>query len=276
MDGGNAQALDLFILNITLTLRCTLKCKLCAADVIRYDKAPHFTKEFIFNVIDRCFEIVDRVERFQLSGGEPLLHKDFNAIVQKALSYSERFGNIGIFTNGTIAPGQDLIDQILSFGHRDKFKFYISHYGNISNKADECIELLKAAGIPYEVKIYHGDNQHFDGWIDYGNYKYQNYSEDSLIDMFKNCAVNRIGGIWSCRYGELHRCTRSASGMDLKMIPRVKDDYISLFENIPIERQKEKLRRIMSKQYLTACKYCSGDFGTGDKQKRYPAAEQIK
>jgi hypothetical protein len=268
--------LDLFILNITLTLRCTLKCKLCAADVTRYDVAPHFSKEFVFNIIDKCFELVDHVERFQLSGGEPLLHKDFNSILQKALFYSERFGNIGIFTNGTILPGQDLISQILDFGRNNKFKFYISHYGSISNKAEDCIELMKANNIPYEVKIYHGQNQHFDGWIDYGNYKYQNHSEYKLIDLFKNCAVNKIGGIWSCRYGELHRCTRSASGMDLKLIPDIQDDYISLFEDIPIETQKDKLRRIMAKPYLTACKYCSGDFGTDDKQKRYPAAEQIK
>jgi hypothetical protein len=133
---------------------------------------------------------------------------------------------------------------------------------------------MKANNIPYKGKIYYGQNQHFDGCIDYRNYKYQNHSEYKLINLFKNCVVNRIGGIWSCRYCELHRCTRSASGMDLKQIPYIQDDYVSLFEDMPIETQKDKLRHIMVKPY--SCKYCSGDFGTDDKQKRYPAAEQIK
>ena len=181
---------------------------------------------------------------------------------------------LGVFSNGTIVPNEKTINVIKM--HPDVyFKFYISHYGNLSNKMEEIILLLDRNNIPYEIKTYYGENQHFDGWIDYGNYKYQNYDDDKLCSIFKNCAVNTIGGIWSCRYGQLHRCTRSASGMDLKKIPCDESDFIDLFDNKSAEEQKAKLISLMNKKFLTACKYCSGDFSSNNKLKRYPAAEQI-
>ena len=48
----------------------TLCCKLCVADVDKYDIHPHFDNKYLFDVIDRCFSIVHSVERFQLSGWE--------------------------------------------------------------------------------------------------------------------------------------------------------------------------------------------------------------
>lgn len=271
--------LNLFILNITVTLRCTLRCKLCVADVAKYDTPPHFEKEYLFDVIDRCFSIVDSVERFQLSGGEPLLHKDFGEILGKSMQYRDRFHKLGIFTNGALLPKQELIDQIISYGCNEKFMIYISDYGKNSPKAKEFAAILENAGIPYDIKDYSGLAQHAGGWVDYGDYEYQNFSEQKLKDIFEHCAVNKIGGIWSCRYGELHRCTRSASGMDLKKIPRMYGDYISLFADIPEveyrQVQRNKLMELMQKPYLSACKYCSGDFGSEDPTKRYPAGEQV-
>lgn len=269
------DSINLFILNITLTLRCTLKCKLCVAEVTKYEVPPHYTKEYICDVIDRCFELVDHVERFQLSGGEPLLHKDFNEIFEKTVQYQDRFESLGIFTNGTILPTQSLIDLINKSSCKDKVKFYISDYGTLSSQVVSVTKLLDANGISYDVKTYHGENQHFDGWIDYGNYEYQGFSDQELKDVFCNCGAIKIGGIWSCRYGEIHRCTRSASGMDLGMVPRTSAEYISLFENISVQEQREKLKSIMALPYLTTCAYCTGDFGTDNKNKRHPAAEQI-
>ncbi|MDR1471821.1 MAG: radical SAM protein [Synergistaceae bacterium] len=269
------EDINLFILNLTLTLRCTLNCKLCVADVPKYSVSPHWTKEFLYGAIDKCFAIINRVERFQLSGGEPLLHKDFVEILQRAMQYSDRFTFLGIFSNGAIVPSGKIIDLIKNFP-QEKIKFYISDYGGLSPKTDNIKKLLTNESIPFEVKTYFGKNQHFDGWIDYGEYAYQGYSPEHFREVFSNCAVSKIGGIWSCRYGQLHRCTRSASGMDLKAIPESPSEYLDLFADCSISDQKEKLRKIMDLPYLTACLYCTGDFGTNNKQKRYPAAEQIK
>lgn len=265
----------LFVLNLTLTLRCTLRCKLCVAEVPKYKVLPHFSKEHLFDVIDRCFSIIDYIERFQFSGGEPLLHEDFNEIIQRAMRYSDQYGHLGVFANGTILPNQDTIDTIVNSPDKEKFKFYISHYGDLSSKAAEMEKLLLENGIPYEIKSYHGSDQHSDGWIDYGNYRFQDYSTQELTDVFHNCAVYKMGGCWSCRFGEIHRCTRSVSGMHLKATPRVQNDYIDLFSDLSITQQRQRLRNIEQQPFVTACAYCTGDFGTDDKSRRYPAAEQI-
>lgn len=264
----------LFILNLTLTLRCTLNCKLCVADVPKYKKLPHFEMDYLIDSMDRCFEIVDYAERFQMSGGEPLIHKDIHKIVEHAMNYKDKFSMLGIFSNGTIVPSQELIDVINKYKESVDFKFYISHYGEHSNKVDEVSKVLGDNQIPYEVKIYHGENQHFDGWVDYGNYENQDYSEEKLKDLFKNCGVHQMGGIWSLRFGELHRCTRSASGTSLGKIPKIEGDYLDFFNDDSADTRRQKLHELMNKDYISACKHCTGDFGTVDKSKRFPAAQQ--
>lgn len=267
---------NLFILNLTVTLRCTLKCKLCVADVTKYNPQPHFDTEILKETIDRIFNIVDRVERFQLSGGEPLMHKGLLELVEKAMFYKERFGFLGIFTNGTIVPSDELLEKIASYNDMDKFMFYISQYGTYSTKIDEIEKKLKLYKIPYSIKRYVGDNQHHDGWVDYGSYEFFNHSEEKLEHLFSNCGANQMGGIWATRFGEIHRCTRSASGMSLGKVPRIREDYIDLFDDsMTIEQQKENLINLQKKKYVTTCNYCSGDFGTNDKLKRYPAGEQL-
>lgn len=266
---------NLFILNLTLTLRCTLRCKLCVADVTKYENSPHFELDFLNDSIERCFEVVDFAERFQISGGEPLLHKDIHLVVEKSMEYKDKFGMLGFFSNGTVVPSEELINTINKYKSHAHFKFYLSHYGEYSNKMDEIIALLSLNNIEFEVKKYYGISQHFDGWIDYGDYEYRDYSEEKVNELFKNCGVHQMGGIWSMRFGEIHRCTRSASGMSLGKIPRNEADYINLFNRDTVEERRTKLISLMEKSHIDACKHCTGDFGTIDKSKRYPAAEQI-
>lgn len=266
---------NLFILNLTVTLRCTLKCKLCVADVVKYETSPHFELDFLTNIIDKAFDVVDYAERFQLSGGEPLMHKDIHEVVKKAVQYKNKFGMLGIFSNGTIVPSDELI-RVINENQKDvHFKFYLSHYGNYSNRINEIEKILIENGIDYEIKTYHGSNQHFDGWIDYGEYERFNYDEVHVSSLFENCGVHQMGGIWSLRFGELHRCTRSASGISLGKIPRDTSDYLDLLDDLSIEEQRLKLQLLIEKKYIQACFHCKGDFGTKDKTKRFPAAEQV-
>ncbi len=265
----------LHILNLTVTLRCSLNCKLCVADVPHYSPSPHFEVPFLENCIDKCFEIADYVERFQISGGEPLVHKGLSLIVKKAMTKSDQFGFLGIFTNGTIFPSNELMNVILSYDNPEKFMFYISNYGEYSPQVAEIVKMLESYKIPVDIKDYSGDMQHYGGWVDYGSYQHQERSMAETEEIFRKCAVNSMGGVWSCRFGQIHRCTRSASGMSLGLIPDEPLEYIDLFEEKSISDQKTKLCELSAKTTLKACEYCSGHFGS-DSAPRYPAAEQIE
>lgn len=267
---------NLFILNLTVTLRCTLKCKLCVADVTKYAPQPHFETDELCETVDRIFKIVDYAERFQLSGGEPFIHSGLVDIVKQAMMYQDKFGFLGFFTNGTIVPPKELLDLLKSYNNPDKFMFYISHYGEHSPKVKEIEEVLTDYQLPFATKIYHGEQQHLDGWVDYGNYQCFNHDQKTMEHLFSHCGANQMGGIWATRFGEIHRCTRSASAMSLDKVPRVREDYIDLFDDsLSIEEQRKNLSTLKAKTFVTTCNYCTGDFGTADKLKRYPAAEQL-
>lgn len=64
--------IEKFCLDITSV--CNLKCKRCAP-YAPYVKSPkHYSLELLEKILNRSFEIIDYIERFSITGGEPLLH----------------------------------------------------------------------------------------------------------------------------------------------------------------------------------------------------------
>lgn len=87
---------------LTITHRCTLKCKLCGAYSPYYLPTPHWTFDKLKIYIDSYFNIVDYVEKFTISGGEPLLHPELSQIIEYMHKFSNQFNILEIITNGTI------------------------------------------------------------------------------------------------------------------------------------------------------------------------------
>lgn len=260
---------------VNITARCTLKCKLCVMGAPYYEKPPHYSFEVISDTIDKYFELVDYVQWYEFSGGEPFMHKDLAKMVDKTMEYSDQFEKLLILTNGTLLPSEELLSKLIKY--KDKMIIMISHYGDLSSKADELIAILNENGIQIDIKKYYGDDQHFGGWVDYGDFKKYNRSEEELERIFDHCGATKMCGCFTTHGGEMHWCVPSARGMRLLgVIPRDKSDYIDLFdESMTREEQRKKILSVNEKKYLKACDYCSGDHGTKDIKKRYKAAEQI-
>lgn len=260
---------------VNITARCTLKCKLCVMGAPFYENPPHYSYEVIEKTIDKYFQLVDYVQWYEFSGGEPFMHKDLHKMVEKTMEYSDQFDKLLILTNGTLMPSEDLMKVLKKY--KDKMVIMISHYGDLSNRAEDLIELFEGIGIELDVKKYYGDEQHFGGWVDYGDFKKYNRSEEELERIFIHCGATKMCGCFTTHGGEMHWCVPSARGMRLLgVIPRDKSDYIDLFdESLSIEEQRAKILSVNEKKYLKACDYCSGDHGTHDVTKRHKAAEQI-
>lgn len=101
-----------------VTLRCNLRCKLCAVYAPYYDKPFHPTYEFLVKCVDRYFEIVDHIKLFSVSGGEPLLRNDLSRIIDKVYTYVDRIERFEIITNGTIVPSDNIIESLSAFGKK--------------------------------------------------------------------------------------------------------------------------------------------------------------
>ena len=63
--------------------------------------------------------------------------------------------------------------------------------------------------------------------------------------------------------------------MELQKIPLKDTEYLDLFEGTR-EEKREKFVKLMQLEFITACDYCNGNYGTSQLGKRYPAGEQIE
>lgn len=261
---------------LNITARCNLKCKLCVMGAPYYDVPPHYSYDIIAKSIDRIFDLVDTSQWIEFSGGEPFLHEDLHRMIPKAMEYSDRFETLQILTNGSMMPSKAIQEQLIL--HKDKIMIMISHYGeHLSRKVDEITDFCETHHIELDVKKYFGNQQHFDGWVDYGGFEKRNHNEETLCSLFKNCGSTKMEGCFTTHGGQMHWCVPSARGMKLLgEIPDCKDDYIDLFdETLTTEQQKQKFKTLQNTKYISACNHCDGFHGTSDKSKRYPAAEQL-
>lgn len=262
-------------INFTPTMRCNLKCKLCGVMVPHYDYRPHMCEEEWKKTLKKLFEVVDNVRRFQVTGGEPLVHANLDEIIKEIFRYESQFEEFWIFSNCAV-PIRDNVLEVLKM-HKDKVMVHCSDYGTRPEVSEKNVRLLEENDIPHRYLKYYGENQYFDGWVDNGDFVAHNRSIEENTNIFKNCAHTCRGGSWYVRGGQIHWCGRSIRGTELGMIPCIEDDYLNLFdETKTIEEKKQLFEVLKQRTVITACDYCNGYYGTEDTSKRYPAGEQME
>ncbi len=258
----------------TVTLRCTLRCKLCSADVINYETPPHYSSEFIAKELAHYFKIVDYVEWLQYSGGEPFLNRELPQMVEEAMKYQDQFEKLMIFANGTILPTGDMLNTFLR--HKEKIQFFFSNYGEVSSKGTELMELFERYGLSYKEKKYYGEEQHCGGWVDFGGWENRGYTKEQLTSIYDVCSMHTMG-FTVVQEGQMHLCRKSYRGMELGAFERQPSDYMDILDQATtVQDKRDHLRRMLSLPYLTACNYCNATYGTSDSSKRMRPAEQIQ
>ncbi len=263
-------------LTLIITTRCNLRCALCCEYVPQYSPFPDMTIDEEGQILAAAFDVIDHVDTLHLSGGgEPLLHKDLPAMIDKAFEYEEWFDRFMVFTNSTIPLSGDLMAALVR--HREKTIVHASDYGASPEETDRIYQSLLDNGINLRVVNYHGDDQDFGGWVDFGPFEKQNRSSEELSGVFGNCAVTRyMRGNWRMRDGKLHWCSRSQRGLELGLLPKFESDYVDLMDkNLAKEQKQAQIRQIINAKYLHACDWCSCEQGTQNQEKRHPAAIQM-
>lgn len=263
-------------LTLIVTTRCNLRCQLCCEYVPQHTPFPDMTLDEEGQILAAAFEVIDHVNTLHLSGGgEPFLHKNLPAMIDKAFEYDDRFDRFMLFTNSTIPVSEELMATLVRY--RTKTVVHASDYGVAPEQSDRIYRSLRNNGINLRVVNYHGEEQDFDGWVDFGTFEPRGRMSDELENVFANCAVTRdMCGNWRTRDGKLHWCSRSQRGLELGLLPDFACDYVDLLdEKFTGEQKRMKLKQIMSARYLQACDWCSGEQGTHDKTKRHAAAIQM-
>ena len=263
-------------MSLVVTTRCNLKCRLCDEFIPGHKPLPDMTPREARRVFDALFSVVDYVDLLHLSGGgEPFLNPHLAGLTDIAFEYSDYFNNLMVFTNSTIPVSKELLDALKRY--KNRIIVHASNYGIAPERSTELYKTLRDEGINLRVIKYYGEDQDYGGWVDFGEWEPRGRMPEELERTFKNCGITRImKGNWRTRDGTVHWCQRSQRGMELGIIPDYPDDYVDLLGAESRREKRLKFHEIANKRYLSVCDRCSGDHGSDDASKRFPAGEQIK
>ena len=234
------------------------------------------TEEEARKILRALFDVMEHVDLLHLSGGgEPFLNPNLPELIDLCFEYVNRFDRLMVFTNSTIPPKERLLEALER--HKDKVIVHASNYGLRPEVSNKLYAELREHNIPLREICYHGDSQDYGGWVDFGSWSSYGRTEDELENVFRNCGITKhMHGNWRTRDGKAHWCQRSQRGMELGLIPNVDADYVDLLdESTSVEEKRAQFEKIEKAHYLSACDFCSGNHGTEDPSKRFPAGQQI-
>lgn len=256
--------------SLMVTEKCSLKCKLCLSYVPYYSQPEVLTVGRAKVLLEKYFSLVDTVEKFSITGGEPLTNREIVPIVEEIYCYERQItGKVIFITNGTIGLPQELI-QIWK-KHPEKTRIIINDYGNgLSGKAEGNYKRLCEEGLGEQTILYTEGNRY--GWIDCRSHERIHFTEEEIVRQAQSCVFHREKKFVIGR-GELHTCTRSFYRMLKEIIPRWEGEFIDLCGGGDTAEEREKLRTMLKAKYTTSCAFCTG---LTDNVRKYPAAEQMK
>ena len=270
------EKLSLRKFTLMATLRCTLRCELCSESVPMDKPGDDLSLDMAKDILTAFFYVIDHVEILHMSGGETFLHPTLPEIIEACMKYRSQFDRFMIFTNSTVPISEALLDTLKK--HKDCVVVHASDYNLTPDITDDVLGKLEDAGINVRRLHYHGDNQDFGGWVDYGGFEFRNLSPEALAIQFSTCAItSNMRGNWRTRDGKLFWCTRVHRGYELGLIPTDGKDFVDILDaSTTRDEKRKKFKKIANAKYIDACNYCSGDCGTEEANKRFSAAKQAK
>lgn len=242
------------VCQISLTERCTLKCKKCAhaCNLVKMDSMDLELNK-VLDGIDLFFDIWDYIDEFVLLGGEPLLYKQLASVVEYlGEKYRDKIGVFSITTNGTIVPDNNLLVLCKKYMVKYRVSDYSPTIPKLKDRYSVLIDTFERNDVKYELETVYWVDFGFD-WVDRGE------SEDVLKFVFNECKTPcrelRENRLYFCMMG---RSISENMGYNIGV-----DDYIDLERVIKSESngKQECLRYnlgILDKGFIDMCRHCNG------------------
>lgn len=242
------------IAQITLTERCTLKCKKCAHACYAVNHAaPDLPLEEVKRSADIFFKKVDYIKEFVLIGGEPLLYRNLaEAICYIGEKYRKSMSVYCIATNGTIVPSREVLEACSQYQVLFRISNYSAQLPRLKESYHKLVVKLGEWNIPYILGK--EDWQ----WRDYGfEYVDQGTEESILTETFDQCGTI----CRELRGDKFYYCVMARTVSDNLGFDVGQNDYLDLSVLQGENYKKELLEFSMGyskKGYLDMCRYCHG------------------
>ena len=241
------------IAQITLTERCSLKCKKCAHGCFAVDNklAIDLTLLQVCKSADAFFSKVDNVYEFVLIGGEPLLYRELDQVIcYIGEKYRGHMGVYSITTNGTIIPEETVLKACKKYNVLFRISNYSGQIPRLKNTYQKLTSILEQYDIAYMDR---------------------KTNEEELIKVFDACKTP----CREIRENKLYYCVMARSVSDNLGYHVGMNDYLDL-DKLEGENYKKELLEFTlgysEKGYLDMCNYCHGKDAINYP---VPAAEQI-
>lgn len=239
---------------ISLTERCSLKCKKCAhACNLVPNTRIDLTLAQAISSADHFFDIVDYSQEFVLIGGEPLLYKELDQIIEYiGEKYREKINIFSITTNGTILPNEKILENCKKY----QVTFRISNYSkSIPRLKEQYIKLTELLD-KWDIKYLISEDQVF--W-DYGFDWVDHHMDEAILKQtFEMCKT-------PCREVQGNRyyfCVMAHTVSNNMYDGKIgQDDYLDLDSLKGPEGRKaffEFEQGRLKKGYLDMCNHCNG------------------
>ncbi len=231
-------------IDYNLTTFCNLRCKNCASLMPYYDSNNGYMINFeMFKKdLDQLLLSVNKIYRLKLIGGEPLLVKDLEKMLDYACSKKQIISVI-ITTNGKLIPS-DAICSVLK-KHNKKALVELSDYSEsiLDLNYKKIEDKLKTYNIYYFVSNY--------PWFECGKIYKRDKSKEELVKSYKNCFQSSCLSFFD---GKMYTCTRAAAVNRLTSFEFEPDSIVEIRKN---KTSKEKIRKFYTKEYHNVCCFCA-------------------
>lgn len=265
------EKLHLTNASLVITLRCTLKCKLCTAQVPYYDIPPHYSFETIRSAIKNFFKVVEKVDKLTINGGEALTHPQLPEILDEVAAYQSRIGLLEILTNGTVLPKGNLLGKLRDY-HVD---ILVNNYGaHLSTKIPELVQAFQEYGIVYRLRDQNEESRYFGGWVDISDLSLKDRPEADTKALFAKCVYPGAFRCFAIFGDKAYICGVYKRCADLGTIPDNPDEYVDFsdFSSDSDEQKIKKIKDFYNRDFFSSCRYCDGFCSDSP---RYLPAEQL-
>ena len=232
-------------LDVVVSERCSLRCKDCSNLMQYYHNPANLDIDVVHETLERFLAQIDYLGELRILGGEPFMCPDFTKLITWYANDS-RIMRIGVYSNATIFPGE----EILQVFNSDKLVMHFSDYGLLSRNLEKWIAYCNEKEISCVVTK-------MDQWHDCGRLEKRNYSAEEKDRVYQTCECKDLPTLL---HGYLYNCPYAAHAANLGAMDEgeCRRDCLS-FCSADDAYTADELRDFLFKRaHLEACDYCSG------------------
>ena len=238
-------------IDISLTEKCTLKCKKCNMFMTYFKDPSEQPFEQVKRDIDLYFKTVDFVYGLNLLGGEPFLYSELDKILKYiGENYRNRIHKIEIFTNGMLFPDDKVLESLKKYNVIIQISDYTDRV-DYKKRKEDLTGLLEKHDIQYKVL-------RSDEWGDFGFPENPNdlMNEEQLTHFFNRCRAP-FRGLYRKK---VYFCHLETSAVRAGLFPDHKNDSFDLQGEYSDKKISflEFDEGYCEKGYITFCAKCRG------------------